>query len=272
MKNEAPLRLRIAGIACLLLMAVMGVAQTPPAQPATPGAQSPEPAKSKPEKAPEEKTKSEQEKAIEKKEQSQRLLGVLPEFEVTDRRHAPPLTPKEKFHLFSKSAFDPVELGIVGLQAGISQKEDEFSGYGQGAQGFGKRYGASLADEVSSSFWSNFFWATTLKEDPRYFRLGHGPFLRRLGYSLAQAVVCRTDAGNRSFSWSNALGALTSGGLSNAYYPESDRGFGLTMSRAGIALMYGAVGGLPDEFWPDIRKKLFHKHHAPEDGTPTEKP
>lgn len=47
--------------------------------------------------------------------------------------------------------------------------------------------------------------------------------------------------------------------LSNAYYPQSDRGFGLTKSRSTIALLYGSAGGLIDEFWFDIDEKVFHK-------------
>ena len=97
------------------------------------------------------------------------------------------------------------------------------------------------------------------KEDPRYFRLGHGSFKHRFGYALAQEFVCHTDKGGRMFHFSNLLGAFTSGGISNAYYPEADRGFGLTMSRSGIALMYGSLGGLLSEFWPDIDRKVFHK-------------
>ncbi len=81
----------------------------------------------------------------------------------------------------------------------------------------------------------------------------------RIVYSLAQEFVCRTDKGTRSFNYSSILGAFTAGGLSNAYYPQSDRGFGLTMSRSVIALAYGAAGGLVDEFWFDINEKFFHK-------------
>lgn len=204
--------------------------------------------------------KSEQEKQIEKQEQSQRLLGVIPNFGTTSRHNAPPLSPSAKFHLFYKAAFDPVELSVVGLQAGLSQAEDEFPEYGQGAAGFGKRYGATLADEVSSGFFANFFYPVLLKEDPRYFRLGEGSIKHRIGYALLQEVYCRTDKGGRSFAWSNVLGAFSSGGLSNAYYPAAERGFGLTMSRSVISLGYGSLGGLVDEFYPDISQRLFHRH------------
>ena len=194
-----------------------------------------------------------------KKEQSERMLGVLPRFGVTDRQDAPPLTPGGKFHLFTKSAFDPVSFGVVGLQAGISQAQNDSRGYGQGAAGYGKRYGAAFADQVSSGFFSNFFYPVLLKEDPRYFRLGQGTFKHRLGYALKQELVAHTDRGGRTFNFSNVLGAFSSGGLSNVYYPQSDRGFGLTMSRSGYAIAYGSLGCVANEFYPDIARKLFHK-------------
>jgi len=210
--------------------------------------------------APNPAAKTQAEKAIEHQEQSQRILGVVPEFGMTSRLNAPPLSSGEKFHLFVKSAFDPAIIAIEGLQAGISQAEDEFPGYGQGAQGYGKRYGASFADEVSSNFFANYFYSVLLREDPRYFRLGHGSFKHRIGYSLLQEFVCHTDSGGRSVAWENVLGAFSSGGLSNAYYPSSDRGFTLTMSRSAIALAYGSAGGLVDEFWTVINHKLFRRH------------
>ncbi len=199
-------------------------------------------------------------KTMKNQEPPQRVFGVLPQFGVTNQQDAPPLTSGQKFHLFARSAFDPATIVIEGLQAGLSQAENEFPGYGQGAQGYGKRFGASLADEVSSGFFSNFFYPTLLKEDPRYFRLGKGSFKHRMGYAIVQEFVCHTDSGGRSFAFENVLGAFSSGGLANVYYPSSDRGFGLTMSRSSIALGYGSLGGLVTEFWPDIHRKLFKKH------------
>jgi hypothetical protein len=224
--------------------------------------------------------KSEQERTVEKREQSQRMLGVVPQFGVTNRQDAPPLAPREKFHLFAKSAFDPISIGVVGVQAALSQADNQFPAYGQGAQGYGKRFGAALADEVDAGFWSNYAYPTLLKEDPRYFRLGEGSFLRRVGYSVKQEFVCHTDKGGRSFNFSTVLGAFTSGAISNLYYPgkslirtipatatspaipvyENDRGAALTVSRASIALTYGVIGGLFDEFWPDIQSRLFKRH------------
>lgn len=267
-------------LSCLALLGSFSAAQQ-----SSPDSQNPsEPTPSPRPEASSSKTKSEEEKAIERKEQSQRVLGVLPQFGVTDRQNAPPLTSGEKFRLFFKSAFDPATLGIVGVQAALSQAENEFPAYGQGAAGYGKRFGASLADEVSSGFWSNYFYPVLLKEDPRYFRLGEGSIRHRVFYGIKQEFVCHTDKGGRQFGYSNVVGAFTGGAISNLYYPgntlirtipatpttpaipvyENDRGVVLTLSRTAIALGYGTIGGLFDEFWPDISRKLFkgHKDHA----------
>jgi hypothetical protein len=199
------------------------------------------------------------EQEIQKQEQSQRILGVVPQFSVTSRQNAPPLTPSQKFRLFVKSSTDPFVFAAAGFQAGLGQATDEFPEYGQGASGYAKRFGAALADSTSSNFFSNYAYPVLFKEDPRYFRLGQGSIKRRIFYSLEQEFVVRTDSGKRRFSYSNVLGAFTAGGISNLYYPASDRGFGLTMSRSAIALGYGSLGGLIDEFWADIDQKLFHK-------------
>lgn len=259
---------------------LFGLATGSTAQQTSPQAQQQEPTPSPKPEAPGSKKKTDKELAIERQEQSQRIMGVLPEFGVTSRQNASPLSGREKFHLFAKSAFDPVSIGVVGVQAALSQGENEFPAYGQGAAGYGKRFGASFADEVSSGFWSNYFYPVLLKEDPRYFRSGEGSVPRRIVYSVKQEFICHTDRGGRSFNFSNVLGAFTSGAISNAYYPgnslirtipatattpaipvyENDRGAVLTISRTVIALGYGTIGGLFVEFWPDIHDKLFHKH------------
>jgi hypothetical protein len=284
-----PYFLRATYLFVIVIMLVgLGVAQQPtptpvpepqPAPQSTPEPSTPEPQAPAPQTAPERPTatpdsqagdpqasptpptsQKQSEEEILKQEQSQRILGVVPQFSVTSRHDAPPLTSGQKFHLFAKSAFDPFQFGLAGLQAGISQANNSFPGYGQGAAGYGKRFGAAMTDQVSSNFFSNFAYPVLLKEDPRYFRLGEGTIKHRLWYAVSHEFVGRTDKGNTRFSYSNVLGAFTAGSLSNAYYPESDRGFGLTMNRSAVALLYGAGGNLIDEFWFDINQKLFHKH------------
>jgi hypothetical protein len=222
-------------------------------------------------KAQQDASKIQQEKKIEEKEQSQRTLGIVPRFGTTDRMDAAPLSSGDKFHLFAKTAFDPVTVVIAAAQAGLSQADNQFKPYGQGAEGYGKRFGAAFADQVSSGFFSNFMYPTLLKQDPRYFRKGQGGFSRRFVYSLKQEVICHTDSGGRAFNASNVLGAFSSGALSNVYYPSEDRGFTLTMSRSGLAVAYATAGNLFSEFWPDISRKL-HKSKPDSPQPPTTKP
>jgi hypothetical protein len=249
-------RHRVIALLFLVCMGAYGWAQQTSPAPAVPA----DPAQ---EKA--------QEKKIEKKEQSRRMLG-LPQFGVTDRENAPPLTPKGKFRLFYRTAFDPAQLVVVGLQAGVSQAQNSFPAYGQGASGYSKRYAAAFADQTNSTFFADFLYPVLFKQDPRYFRLGEGSFKHRFGHALAQVVVSHKDRGGRTFNWSSVMAALTAGGISNAYYPQADRGFGLTMNRAGISLLYGSLGGLGSEFWPDIDRKLFHRHPRAKDLPVSQQP
>lgn len=211
------------------------------------------------------RNKSAAERQIEKQEQKQRAVGILPQFAVTSRQDASPLTPGEKFHLMLKSAHDPAVFGIVGIQAGISQAENDHPGYGQGWGGFGKRYGAALADTSSSNFFANFFWPVILKQDPRFYRLGEGSTTHRIEHALIQEFKAHRDNGGVTFNFSNVLGAFSSGTLSNVYYPSGDRGVGLTIQGAAISLLYGSFGGMVSEFSPDINH-FIHRHRHKHDS------
>jgi hypothetical protein len=109
-----------------------------------------------------------------KVEEKQRLLGVFPNFYVTYIANAAPLTTKLKFQLAWKTVIDPVSLAVTGAVAGIEQADNAFSGYGQGAQGYAKRYGAAYADLVSGTFIGSAILPSLLKQDPRYFYKGTG--------------------------------------------------------------------------------------------------
>lgn len=163
---------------------------------------------------------------------------------------------RQKFRLAERQAFDPFVLLTSGIDAGVSQANDEFPAYGRGAAGFGKRYGAELLDATSGGFAAMTFCAV-LNQDSRYFRRGRGPVASRIAYSAEQQFSIRSDRGARQFNWSNIAGLLTSASVANAYYPPPSRGFGLTMNRFAVGLAWGVVGGFGDEFWPDIRYKLF---------------
>jgi hypothetical protein len=200
-----------------------------------------------------------------KDEEKQRVLGFIPNFYVTYVPNAAPLNTKQKFELAWKSTLDPVTFAITGAVAGIQQANNQFSGYGQGAQGYAKRYGASYADVAISTFIGGAILPSIFKQDPRYFYKGTGSKRSRAFYAIANSVICKGDNGHWQTNYSGILGGLAAGGISNLYYPASDRGAGLTFENAAIGIGATAAANLLQEFV--IRKLTSHvPSNAP--GTP----
>ena len=194
-----------------------------------------------------------------KVQETQRVLGVFPNFYVTYRHDALPLTPRQKFELAWKSAVDPVTFAASGVVAGIEQANDGFSGYGQGAQGYAKRYGASYADGFIGNMIGGFLLPSLLKQDPRYFYKGNGSTRARIFYALANAVVCKGDNGHWQADYSGILGSLAAGGISNLYYPASSRnGARLTFENTAIGIGGSGISNLLQEFL--IRRLTPHTH------------
>lgn len=157
---------------------------------------------------------------------------------------------------------DPFNFVAAGLVSDLEQWQDAFPGYGQGAQGYGKRFGAAYADSFDGIMLGNAVFPSLLHQDPRYFREGSGTVTHRLLYAIASTVRTRNDSGKWAPNYSNVLGNIAAGGIANAYYPSTDRGVGLTFQRAFTVTAEGALGSIFVEFWPDISKKLFGKHKA----------
>jgi hypothetical protein len=184
-----------------------------------------------------------------KEQEKQRVLGVIPNFYVSYIPNAVPLNSRKKFELAWKMTVDPVSFGLIGAIAGIQQAADQFSGYEQGAEGYGKRYGAAYADFVSSTFIGSAILPSLLKQDPRYFYKGAGSKRSRFLYAIANSVICKGDNGHWQANYSNILGSLAAGGISNLYYPASDRnGAGLTFENTLIGIGATAATNIIQEF------------------------
>jgi hypothetical protein len=254
-------RLPAASTACLLLcLSTLCVAQeTQPNAPAAP-AQAAEPLPPIPGQTVSDAAKRAKAEQQLKQQEKQRILGIIPNFTTSNIPDAVALSPKQKFHLAMKQATDPFQFLVAGLDAGISQWNNDYKGYGQGAQGYAKRFGASYADSFDGALFGGAVFPILLHQDPRYFRKGTGSFKSRLFYSLATTIRAKNDDGKWVPNYSNILGNIVAGGISNAYYPSTDRGAGLLFERAFTVTAEGAAGGFLLEFWPDISRKVFHKH------------
>ncbi|MGC1835366.1 MAG: carboxypeptidase regulatory-like domain-containing protein [Candidatus Acidiferrales bacterium] len=184
-----------------------------------------------------------------KDQEKQRVLGIIPNFYVSYVPNAVALTPKQKFELAWKSSVDPFTFVAVGAVAGASQAGDQFSGYGQGAQGYAKRYGAAYGDVVIGTFLGSAILPSLLKQDPRYFYKGTGSTRSRVLYALASPFICKGDNGRWQPDYSYVLGNFAAAGIANLYYPSSDRdGAGAVIGTALIRFGENAVASVFQEF------------------------
>ena len=193
-----------------------------------------------------------------KVEEKQRVLGVFPNFYVSYVANAAPLNPKQKSELAWKDAIDPVTFVLIGAIAGMQQATNQFPGYGQGAAGYGDRYGASYADFASGAIFGSVIFPAIFRQDPRYFYKSTGSKKSRILYAIANAVICKGDNGHWQPNYSSVLGNLASGGLANAYYPPQNRnGVALTFEVAAVGVAATAGDNLLQQF---LIPKLSRKH------------
>ena len=168
----------------------------------------------------------------------------------------------------SRSAFDYAEYPWYGVLAGISQAENSEPGYGQGFEGYAKRYGSAFADGTIENFWTSAILPSVLHQDPRFYQMPTGSFVHRLGYAMSRIFVTRGDSGRRQFNFSEILGGAIAAGISTySYHPHADRTIGDTASVWGSEVAYDTITIEIKEFWPDIRRKFqAHKNKTTADS------
>jgi hypothetical protein len=219
---------------------------------------------------PEEEARKKAQAQLEQQEH-QRVFGVMATFNTTTNKDALPLSAGQKYHLFFKSATDPWPFLLTAFVAGIDQAENAFPAYGQGMQGYAKRFGASYTDYFTGNLLGNAVLASLLREDPRYFQKGTGSSTSRVLWAATSTVWCKRDNGTWGPNYANVAGNLMGAAVSNLYYPEADRTVGGTISRGLSVTAEAIVGSEVIEFWPDIVK--HHKRKQAEklarQGTPS---
>jgi hypothetical protein len=198
-----------------------------------------------------------------KVQEKQRLLGVMPQFQVVMNGQAVPLSGGQKWRLALHSAIDPFYIGwafVIG--GGYGELVDSNRGYDWGPGGYFKRVGSNYADNVNGALIGNALLPQLLHQDPRYFRKGTGPIFKRFLYAAGSTVICKGDNGKWQPNVSNVLGNFVSGAISNAYYPADQRGIDLTLENGASVTLFGALGGQILEFGPDLQRLLHRKKGA----------
>lgn len=262
-------------------------AQTAPAQ-SEPSAQQPSTDKST-DKSKDDKDKTNQSKSgkgkAAKGTSNDRLFLALPNFLTLEGSgKVPPLTTGQKFKVVARSAFDEVQFPWYLSLAAISQAENSEPGYGQGWEGYGKRFASAFADGATENILVGAVFPSLLHQDPRFYQSSTGGFGHRTGYAISRIFVTRTDSGHAQFNYSEILGgAVAAAVTTNTYHPRafittrydratntvtyvhnaSDRTLPNTMSVWGTQMGYDTFTNMIKEFWPDLRRKMAKKHDKP---------
>ena len=195
----------------------------------------------------------------------QRSSLVFPDL-ATD---AGPLSSWQKFKLAANSSVSLATIGGALLGAGYGQAINSPEGYGQGGEGFGKRFGADMARSASENMFGTFLIASVLHEDPRFYVKKDLSFKESVKYSAVRVVITRSDSGGRVVNYAGLLGPLAGEALANTYYPEGSRGVGSTLTRYASDLGWTFGGNLLRQYWPSINKKV---RLVPAEPTPAPTP
>jgi hypothetical protein len=190
-----------------------------------------------------------------------RLFYTLPNFlSVENAANIPTMTTGEKFKVIARSSFDPVEFVWYGVISAVGQAQNSESAYGQGWGAYGKRYATNLADGTVEGFMTSAILPSVLKQDPRYYVLGHGGFWHRTSYALSRLIITRSDSGSSQFNASEIFGSASAAAISTyGYHPENDKTLGNAASVWGTQVAYDGLAFVVKEFWPDIRRKIRDK-------------
>src|ERR1700722_12558011 len=214
-----------------------------------------------------------------------RLFLALPNFltlEGSDK--VAPLTAGQKFKVVARGSFDKVQIPWYLSLAAISQAENSEPGYGQGWEGYGKRFASAFADGAIENFMTSAVFPSLLRQDPRFFQSSEGGFTHRTGYAISRIFITHTDSGHSQFNYSEIFGSAVAAAIStNTYHPQafithrydpttntvvdvhnaSDRTLPNTFSVWGTQMGYDAITYAIKEFWPDIHRKMNKKHTQP---------
>ena len=192
-----------------------------------------------------------------------RVLGVLPNYrsgELSDP--FTPLSIRRKFYIGYKDSTDYPIFFVASALAGLGQATNQHPEFGQGMEGFGKRLGGSVADQLIGNFLTESIMPSLLREDPRYFRRGRGSVLARTGYAVSRVLVTRNDRGHWTFNAAEVSGNAIGAGIANLYYP-GERRLGDNVQRFYSQMATDAFSQILKEFWPDIKRKYFNRQPKP---------
>ena len=187
---------------------------------------------------------------------------IVPDNLVIQGRHTKvaPLKASQKFGLVEKNFLNPFVFLGIGVEAAIDQAANVHQGYGRGAQGYAKRYGADVGDTATAELFGVGVYPAIFHTDPRYYRMGKGGVVSRGWYAATRVLMTRSDSGRHVFNTPELLASATSSGISRSYYPRDERNVGDFVYSMASRIAFDGAYNLVKEFWPDLRHRFFGSH------------
>ena len=243
----------VVAVVVALLSPFLAAQGTPPPDPEQFAQEKPTQKRGAPQESPQ--SRLERLKEMGKRQIDRAIMGP----KTTDVKNWSPLAPKQKFHSFVVYTYAPETFISAGLDAIRAKTLSDNAAYEPGFTGYGQHFAVELATNETDAFFQRFLLPIVLKQDPRYLRNPDLPFVRRVLYSVSRVAVTRSDNGKNTFNASLILGAAASQAISDIYVPGHQQGLWPVGRRMAFDLAIDSGFNLFYEFWPDLRRKIFHR-------------
>jgi hypothetical protein len=169
-----------------------------------------------------------------------------------------PLTQKKRAEAYAKGLFSPFLFFTAGSSAGITQWQDVPHSWGQGGEGYGRRFGNYFAKQ-SITRTLRWWGEAALHEDNRYFQSGKHGLWARTKYAAASSVLARHDDGKQYLSYSRLGSNAGAAFISRIWQPSTNNSPGDGAVSFGISMGTNAGLNVFKEFLPDILGVFSHR-------------
>jgi len=171
-----------------------------------------------------------------------------------------PLTPRENLRWFTANTIDPSNLAGGIFEAAFGTAPNRPKEYGPHWGGFARRYGIGMTRNATGNG-IEAGACLILREDPRYFRIADQPFRARVRNVVRLAFAARGGKGSLKPAYARYIALFGTNLLSNSWRVNSEANKHDALLRSAEGFGGLLAGNAFEEFWPDVKKRLFHKRN-----------